>query len=128
MELSAIKVKSNMKRVTGSPKKEVAYGKLARSSWRGSRPSATSVGSQGKRGMRSPLYEAVLTGNIQDVKRVLADSVTDFIDNLDDEGLSLLHQATMNGFDDIVSLLIEHGASVGLLSTVGSTPLLIALR
>ena len=78
--------------------------------------------------MRSPLYEAVLTGNVQDVKRVLANSVSDFIDNLDDEGLSLLHQATMNGFDDIVALLIEHGASVGLLSAVGSTPLLIALR
>ena len=128
MELSAIGIKGSIKRMAASPRKDVSYAKLARSSWRGNRPSSTSVVSQGKRYIRSPLHEAVLSRNLQEIKRILANSVGDIIDIFDDEGISLLHHATKNNFDDVVTLLIENGATVGLLSADGCTPLHIALR
>ena len=126
MELKTIK--GSIKRMAPSPKKDVAYAKLARSSWRGSRPSATSVGSQGRRGIRSPLCDAVLNRDIQEIKRILATSVGDITDTFDDEGLSLLYQSAKNNFDDVVALFIEHGVSLDLLSSDGCTPLHIALR
>ena len=128
MELPTIKIKGSKKQAAGSPKREIAYSKLTRSSWRGNRPSTTSIGSQGKRVTRSPLHQAVLDGDAKEIKRILSNSVGDFIDNFDDEGMSPLHQATKNDFDDVVPLLIEQGASVDLLSEEGSGPLHIALR
>ena len=126
MELSAIRVKGNKNRMAASPRKDVSYAKPSRSSWRGNRPSSASVVSQGKRYIRSPLHEAVLNRNLQEIKKLIADG--NIIDDCDDEGMSLLHHAAKNNFDDVVTLLIEKGATVDLASNDDYTPLHVALR
>lgn len=120
-----MKIKGSKRR---DARREVAYSKLNRPSWRGNRQSITSVGSQGKRTQRSPLHDAVCNGDVEEIKRILKNSAEDLIDNVDEEGMPPLHQATKNGLHDVVMLLIEQRASVNLLCEEGNTPLHTALR
>jgi ankyrin repeat protein len=51
-----------------------------------------------------------------------------FLNKLDDEGLTLLHRAVKNGFEDAVKYLIESGADTQIINAEGDSLLTFALK
>ena len=127
MELPLICVKGNKKRKAASPSKEI-YSKSPLRSWQDKGQSSTSLASQREIVLRSLLHEAVLSRNLEEIRTTIANSDGNIADQINDKRMSLLHHATKNDFDDVVTLLIENGAKVDLLSADDCTPLHIALR
>jgi hypothetical protein len=71
-------------------------------------------------GMKYPFHEQVLTGEIENVRAVLAPEIN--LDELDGFGNSPLHWAVMGGYLDIVELLLNAGANPNTMSSQGYTP------
>ena len=67
-----------------------------------------------------PLSDAAKNGDLEEVERLLAmgEDANDA-----DSVASALHWAALNGHDDIVALLVEHGAEFGAQSVMLGTPL-----
>lgn len=74
----------------------------------------------------SPLFAAVLIGNLDLVKELL--SLKADINARNVAGFTALHMAAEQGFDEIAVYLLENGADINAESNEGSTPLHLAVK
>ena len=58
---------------------------------------------------QSPLHFAARYGRIETVRRLLRSNAS-VINECDDDGMTALHTASMNGHDKVVQLLLQNGA------------------
>ena len=74
----------------------------------------------------NPLIEAVKSGDITKVQRLLNEGVNPKLPNIDWFGWTPLHHAAWYGHDEIVKLLLNSGANKDIMSLDNVTPLIIA--
>jgi len=75
------------------------------------------------------IHEIIQDGMVSELRDYLQDNNNvKLINNLDDEGVSLLHLAARWNRVEITQLLIDHGARVNIRLKDGSTPLHVAAR
>jgi hypothetical protein len=77
-----------------------------------------------RKGRISPLYWAVMWGQIDIVKLLIAKGAD--VNAKDEYGGTPLHQAAWHGFADIADLLISKGGNVNATNVLGASPLKLA--
>lgn len=70
--------------------------------------------------MKSLLFEACQQGDLEKARHALQNGIFPNVRN--EEGWMPLHYAAENGYDEIISLLLEAGADVNALNSAGFTP------
>ena len=74
-----------------------------------------------------PLHNVVCHGNIYAVREMLASVTRTVLNSVDSDGMTALHYAAKYGYNDIVLLLLDNGASIDLKTKQGGA-LQTALR
>jgi ankyrin repeat protein len=69
------------------------------------------------------LFEAVMSGNLAEVKRLVIDCGIDPNAREDDKSATPLHAAAESGSPEVVEFLLEHGADLNARDKYGDTPL-----
>jgi len=76
------------------------------------------------------LFNAVVVQDLNTIRKILTsvpkEKSLDFINYVDDNGTTPLHQAVCLGDEEIVSLLLEKGADCNIQDNNGTSPLMIA--
>lgn len=76
-------------------------------------------------GCQESIHDAALKGDVETARRML-DANPQLINTRNKLGKTPLHQSLTGGNDEIINLLIEHGADVNAQDNTGLTPLHIA--
>ena len=76
--------------------------------------------------MDTPLFKAILAGDFDVLKCVLLMELMEMITEVDSEGRTLLHHASINGDIKLVKYLIMSGADIDATCHKGQTPLMVA--
>ncbi|MBE0673584.1 MAG: ankyrin repeat domain-containing protein, partial [Bacteroidales bacterium] len=79
---------------------------------------------------KTPLFYACEEGKVESVKLLLMKMGridSNAINNIDFDGNSVLHFAAENGQKEIAEILLENGAEINLLNTIGMTPYNMAI-
>ena len=71
-----------------------------------------------------PLHEAAKSGDLEDVRELLAQGVS--VHSTNSEGATPLHWAAFKGHVDVARELLKQGANVNATTKKGSTPLRLA--
>jgi len=69
------------------------------------------------------LFDAVVTGDLAEVRRLVVDCGVDPNVREDDKGATPLHVAAEYGYSEIVEVLLEHGVDPNIRDKYGDTPL-----
>ncbi|OQR96050.1 ankyrin repeat protein [Thraustotheca clavata] len=86
-----------------------------------------SVTTQDKDSKRTPLHEAVLSGNLSTVQLLFDNCPKATINYQDTYGSTILHYAAKSGFLKMVLLLLNAGVDVSILDNAGQTAWRVAL-
>ncbi|VUD51454.1 hypothetical protein TDB9533_01430 [Thalassocella blandensis] len=97
-------------------------GKLIR--WLGWCGISLALGCGSGLGQEPPLHQAAISGDTEEIYRLLTDGVA--VDNRNREGATALHWAAFKGREDAAKALLRAGADVNARTKKGSTPLRLA--
>ena len=75
-----------------------------------------------KHGVHTALHQACQDGNVNLVRKLINESFKD-VNVRNEDGGTPLHTAALRGFDDVVLVLLKHGAEADSRDTNGYTPL-----
>ena len=78
-----------------------------------------------KHGIQTALHQACKDGNVSVVCKLISEGFRD-INARNELGATPLHEAAIKGFDDVVTVLLKHGAGLRCRDNNGRTPLQVS--